>query len=86
MTQEELADLIGIDWQHLSKLETGRCYPSFETISALVKIFDVDFREMIDAQHLNPDINIDEKITELLTQANFEQKKIFYKMLNSMLK
>ena len=37
----------------MSKLETGKHYPSFETIIALLETFDITFEELISFEHLN---------------------------------
>ena len=31
-TQDKLAEIVGIDPKHLSRIENGRNYPSFETL------------------------------------------------------
>lgn len=45
-TQEALAELIGIDTISLSKIETGRNYPTAENISKLARILGVEVYEL----------------------------------------
>ena len=40
-TQDYLAEKLNIETRQLSKLETGKHYPSFETVLALLKTFDM---------------------------------------------
>ena len=44
-TQDTLAEKLEIEPRQLSKLETGKHYPSFETIVSLLKVFDITFEE-----------------------------------------
>lgn len=46
LTQEALAELIGIDTISLSKIETGRNYPTAENISKLARILGVEVYEL----------------------------------------
>ena len=48
-----MAEKLKIEPRQLSKLETGKHYPSFETIVALLETFDISFEELISFEHLN---------------------------------
>ena len=52
-TQDFLAEKLKIEPRQLSKLETGKHYPSFETIVALLETFNITFEELIAFEHLN---------------------------------
>ncbi|MBQ6817575.1 MAG: helix-turn-helix transcriptional regulator [Bacilli bacterium] len=47
MTQDELADLLFVTRQALSKWENGKGVPSADTLLALCKIFNVSFEEIL---------------------------------------
>jgi len=86
MTQEELSNLLDIEWQHISRLENGKNLPSCAILIALAEIFDVDIREFTRYEHLQTSTNIDEKISELIKTAKSEQKTMFYNILCAVLK
>lgn len=56
MTQDELADILFVTRQALSKWETGGSYPSLDILEQLTKIFNVSFEEILG---LNDDVDID---------------------------
>lgn len=80
-TQDYLAEKLKIEPRQLSKLETGKHYPSFETIIALLETFDITFEELISFEHLNPANDI--RKTLLKDIENIDDSKIqsVYKIL-----
>lgn len=80
-TQDYLAEKLKIEPRQLSKLETGKHYPSFETIIALLETFDITFEELISFEHLNPANYI--RKTLLKDIENIDDSKIqsVYKIL-----
>lgn len=46
LTQEALAELVGIDPKNISKIENGNNYPSAETITAIATALNVDIYEL----------------------------------------
>lgn len=80
-TQDYLAEKLKIEPRQLSKLETGKHYPSFETIIALLETFDITFEELISFEHLNSANDI--RKTFLKDIENIDDNKIqsVYKIL-----
>ena len=80
-TQDYLAEKLKIEPRQLSKLETGKHYPSFETIIALLETFDITFEELISFEHLNSTNDI--RKTLLKDIENIDDSKIqnVYKIL-----
>lgn len=58
MTQDELADLLYVTRQALSKWENGTGVPSADTLLALCKIFNVSFEEIL---CLDEEIDVDKE-------------------------
>lgn len=40
MTQEQLAERVGVDARHISRLETGAHYPSMETLELITGVLE----------------------------------------------
>ena len=47
-TQEKLAELSGIQMQHISKIENGECNIKFLTLIALLKGLNIPFEKLFD--------------------------------------
>ena len=44
LKQSELAELLDIDPKHMSKIECGRCFPSFELLDKIATIRQTGFK------------------------------------------
>ncbi len=69
MTQETLAELVGIDTISLSKIETGRNYPTAENLEKIAGFLGVQLYELF----VNDGIKTNE---ELLTEINAGIEKL----------
>ena len=67
LTQEELAEKIGIDTKSVSKIENGGSYPGAETLTAIIKVFDIAPYELF---LFNSEIPYDEMKEEIIKSLN----------------
>ncbi len=74
LTQEQFAEMIGIDPKNVSKIEIGANYPSPETLTSIAKALEVDIYELfVFKQELSPDAMRTE-----ITRAIENDKTAFY--------
>ena len=66
LTQEQFAELIGIDPKNVSKIENGNNYPSPETLTSIAHALDVDIYELFVFQEEIPIEKMKEKIVNAL--------------------
>ncbi len=87
LTQEALAELIGIDTISLSKIETGRNYPTSENITKLANALGVEIYELFvdDAIKSNEQL-LKEIMSDIDKISNNNQKLLILKAsINSIL-
>ena len=65
ITQEELADAIGVSFQSISRWELGVCYPDMELLPSISQYFDISVDELIGM----PDIRSEERKRSIFTAA-----------------
>ncbi len=83
-TQEELAEKLNIETRQLSKLETGKHYPSFETVVALLKTFDMTFEELTTFDHLDTVENIKQKLQNEIDSLDENKTLMIYKLIRNL--
>lgn len=81
--QEFLAEKLGIEPRQLSKLETGKHYPSFETIIGLLEVFDITFEELLNFNHLQDKKKVYAEIQAAISDLNEEQLRMTHKFLSA---
>lgn len=82
LTQEQLAEKVGIDNKHLSKIENGLHMPTYKTIKRLFDVLQVDFNvsENIPTPVVN-DPNYLKSIKILHSAQNTNESAYFYEIL-----
>ena len=81
MTQEQLSEKIGIDNKHLSRIETGRCFPTLKIANKLTKIFNFNICDLTESESIEkiqiPD-NYYAQSVNILNSANSAKERKFY--------
>lgn len=81
LSQEELAELIGIEPRHMSRIEVGKSYPSLDRLERIAKALDVDLRDFFDFAHLEArTVNV-EQIDGMLKEMSDEDLKKITRIL-----
>ncbi len=80
ITQDVLAEQIGIDPKNVSKIENGNHFPSAETLTAIAKALDVDIYELFVFKEKIP---YEQMRQEIIKALESDKKTLFlYQMLN----
>lgn len=86
MTQEQLAEKIGVSNKSVSKWETGKCMPDYSVVQELCKELEITVTELMDGEEIEENsvrIYDDKQIMDLLkkTQDLEQQKNTMYGIL-----
>lgn len=74
LTQERLAEKVGLDLQTISRIETGYYFTSFENLEKLANALDVAMADLFNFEHIKPKVELIKEInTEL---ANLSEKDV----------
>ena len=86
LTQAQLAEQIGIDPKHISRIEGGKNYPSLDTLRKLASSLNVQIGDLFEASHLQDKELLINEITELLKGSDIKDVKIVYRITKDVLK
>lgn len=81
MTQEELSCMVDVDSKSISRIETGVFMPSLDLIYRLSRVFEIEFKDMFDIEHLQPKNNLITEAVEIINSLDADKIKLAYKML-----
>lgn len=82
ITQENLAELINIETISLSKIETGKSYPTSENLSKIAKILEVEPYEFFIFEDTKSIEALKNEIISLVNNIKNDRKKLS-KILNA---
>ena len=81
LTQEQLAEIVGISDKNISKIENGNNYPSAETLSAIAAALNVEFYELF---LFDNEIRYDDMKNEIINSLSSKKNVItLYKCLKN---
>ena len=80
-TQEQLSELIGLEPNHISKIESGVHFPQSEKLDLIAKTFNISVMELFNYEHKQPIEQIKQKITEWLNNASKSEIEYIYKTI-----
>lgn len=87
LSQEQLSGKIDIDPKHLSRIESGRSFPSFDTLEKLANALKVDLRDFFEFAHEAKNTReLKEMISNLLKGADDEQLRLAVKVLRALMR
>lgn len=79
LTQEQVAEYVGIETNSLSNIETGRFYPTSENLEKIMTILEVKPKDIFEYEHLQPPEVLMEEVSSMM-KANPDKIKVFYKI------
>jgi transcriptional regulator with XRE-family HTH domain len=89
LTQQELADEIGLHITHLSRIENGHLTPSLDVFKKLAAIYDVSTDFLLNEAEENYDVKIRDKTLaekiRLIDNLEEDDRKALVQIINTML-
>lgn len=87
ITQENFSEILGLDISSLSKIETGRIYPSPENLEKIAAALNVEEKDLYNFQDFFTNQEYLEKILKNIKIIETDQNKLrfLYKITNDLL-
>lgn len=82
-TQEQLAELVGVEPRHISRIEGGYNSPSIERLARISEALNAPIKEFFDFMHLNTPEERSKDIGVLIKGMNEDYQQIIYKIVHS---
>ena len=83
LNQEQLAELVGMESRHISRIETGKSFTTLENIEKLAKALDVEMDKLFSFSHKNDRDYLVNEIKEYIDLASAEKVELIYKIINN---
>lgn len=85
-TQAELAELVGIHEKHLSRIESGINFPTFENFIKIMNALNIEFKDFKSHQKDESKNSIKKEIISIINFANKNDLKIYLAILKDLQK
>ena len=82
MTQEKLAELIGLDIPNISNIERGKRFLSSTTLEKLVDALNVSAKDLFDFDHIKSREDLLVSIQNIIQTSSDKELEYYYRMMN----
>ncbi len=82
ITQEKLAEMIGLDTPNLSNIERGKRFVSSETLEKIIKSLDVKEKDLFDFGHIKSKEDLINSINRILNESDTKEIEYYYRMIS----
>lgn len=86
LSQDQLAEKVGIDGKYLSRIEVGKRYPSLETLERIADALQVKMIVLFDYDHFQEGIATPKGIDQLIRGANTDELRLINRVINAVLR
>lgn len=73
-TQEQLAEKVGLEYQTISRIETGYYFTSYENLEKIARALNTNIHDLFDYEHFY--IDVEKQIYDIL--KTFDRKALEY--------
>lgn len=85
LTQEQLAETLGIDQKHMSRIELGKSYPSLDRLFRIAETVNTPLPGLFKFGHLKSESDIRKQVLEMVGQIGEKDLKRVYRILEAFL-
>lgn len=85
ITQEELAEMVGMHGKQIYRIETGKCSPSFINVLNIITALKMDIR-VLDIENLNNFNPLKDEIYSILSDATDEELYLYRNVIDTIRK
>jgi len=84
LSQERLAERVGVDPKQISRIEGGKSAPSLDTLEAIAKHLQVEMKDLFDFQHLVAEEQVEDQALSLLGLMDEKTKRVAIRILRTL--
>lgn len=84
LTQEQLAEKIGMDTQNLCKMENGSHFPQVKNLIKIAAALNVEMVELFDFNHFSKKEKLIKEIDNYLKTAKNKEVELIYKFIKNL--
>lgn len=84
LSQEKLAEKVGVDPKQISRIEGGKSAPSLDTLESLARSLQVEMKDLLDFQHLIAEESIEDQALRLLLLMDDQTKRVAIRLLRTL--
>ena len=84
LSQERLAEKVGVEPKQISRIEGGKSSPSMDTLEAIARELQVEMKDLLDFHHLRDEEPIEDQALRILRMMDDKTKRVAIRLLQTL--
>jgi len=84
LSQEKMAEKVGVEPKQISRIEGGKSYPSMDTLESIAVALNVEMKDLLDFHHLTPKENLAEEALRIFGLMDDHTKRVSIRILRAL--
>lgn len=84
LSQERLAERVGVEPKQISRIEGGKSSPSMDTLEGLARELKVEMKDLLDFHHLEDTDKLDDQVLALIHGMDVQTKRTAVRILRAL--
>ena len=84
LSQEKLAEKVGVDPKQISRIEGGKSSPSMDTLDSIARELQVEMKDLLDFQHLQNKEHVEDQALRIFHMMDDKTKRLAIRLLRTL--
>ncbi|MDO5438183.1 MAG: helix-turn-helix transcriptional regulator [bacterium] len=85
LTQEQLAEFIGVEARQISRIETGKCFTTLDNLKKISELYKIDIKDMFNFSHFKSKEELIQTIVFMLNSATEDNCRKAFKIIKELI-
>ena len=85
LTQEQLAEHLGVEARQISRIETGKCFTTLDNLKKLSLLYNIELKDLFKFEHFKSKDELVNSITLLLNSADEQTCRTVFKITKELI-
>ncbi len=85
ITQEQLAEFLGVEARQISRIETGKCFTTLDNLNKIAKFYNIEIEDIFNFEHFKTKNELISVITDMLNSTSEENCRTVFKITKELI-
>lgn len=85
LTQEQLAEYLGVEARQISRIETGKCFTTLDNLKKIAELYNIEVKDIFSFGHFKSKEELIKLINLMLNSASEEDCRTIFKITKALI-
>ncbi|MBQ8460660.1 helix-turn-helix transcriptional regulator [bacterium] len=85
LTQEQLAEYLGVEARQISRIETGKCFTTLDNLEKIARLYNIEIKDLFKFEHFKDKNDLINAIVLMLQSTDEKNCKTIFKITKELI-